>query len=122
MIKSEKGFTLVEVLISLLILGIISVGLMNGLSGATKDVHYADSREQAKNIAETQMEAIQNQPFSGSSYSPVACPAGFQVTITTTPVPGNADTNIQKIIVGVQYTNINTGQQNTYILEDFKTN
>lgn len=128
MIKSEKGFTLIEVLISLLILGIIAVGTTGGLTHAAKTAYYTNSRETAKNIAETQMEYVKNSPYSLVSYSPYtpSSPPDYWSRYTTAiavaAVPGNSDLNIQKITVTVSYTNIYNGTTVNTVLEDFKAN
>jgi prepilin-type N-terminal cleavage/methylation domain-containing protein len=128
MTRSEKGFTLLEVMISLLILGIIAAGLIGGLAQAAKTAYYTNSREQAKNIAESQMEYVKNRPYSLTSYAPYTPSSPpdywsrYTSTISVSAVPGNSDFNIQKITVTVSYTNINTGETINTVLEDFKAN
>jgi prepilin-type N-terminal cleavage/methylation domain-containing protein len=128
-IKKEKqnGLTLIEVLISLAILGIIAAGIMLGLNSAVKGVAFTDSRETAKNIAETQMEYIKASKYSTSYslYTPSPLPAywnDYVTTISVTRVPGNPDLNIQMVTANVTYTDIYSGGQAEVILEDFKVN
>jgi prepilin-type N-terminal cleavage/methylation domain-containing protein len=123
MLKSQKGFTLIEVLISIAILGIITIGIMNGLTGIMRSVHYTDSREQAKNIAETQIEAVKNQPYNTTAYTKITCPSGYRIDdIIPISVPGNPDRNVQQVTITVRYTNIFSGQEIPYSLTDFKVN
>jgi prepilin-type N-terminal cleavage/methylation domain-containing protein len=128
MMKNEKGFTLLEVLISLLILGIISVGTLGGLTQAARTNYYTNTRETAKNIAETEMEYVKNNPYSLTVYpiyTPSPKPAYWDRYTIQTPlvesVPGG-DPNIQKITVTVSYTNIYTGNQDQTVLTDYKAN
>jgi prepilin-type N-terminal cleavage/methylation domain-containing protein len=125
MLKSQKGFTLIEVLISLAILGIIAIGCMRGLTAANKAVYYTESRETAKNVAESQMEFVKLSKFSSSytPYTPATPPAywsRYATTITVAPVPGNANQNIQKVTVTISYTDIYTEAPVQFVLEDFK--
>jgi type II secretion system protein I len=127
MLKSQKGFTLIEVLISIAILGIIAVGCMRGITGANNAIHYTESRETAKNVAESQMEFVKLSKFSSSyvPYTPANPPAywsRYATTITIAQVPGNANQNIQKVTVTVSYTDIYTGAPAQTVLEDFKVN
>jgi prepilin-type N-terminal cleavage/methylation domain-containing protein len=126
--KSEKGFTLIEVMIALLILGIIVIGTTGGLTQAAKTAYYTNCREQAKNVAETQMEYVRNSPYSLTSYTPYTPPSppsywgNYISTISISAVPGNSDLNIQKITVTVGYTNVYTGAAVNTVLEDYKAN
>lgn len=61
--KSQKGFTLVEVLVAVALLSIIGVGLVSALGGATKVLLKADTRETARDLAQAQMESVQNQAY-----------------------------------------------------------
>lgn len=102
--KNEKGFSLIEVLIAIAVLGIIVVGFLGALGTGTKSAGITDERATAKNLAESQMEYVKNQPFNESSYAPAPLTgeySGYLVTIDPPePVPGrNGD--IQKITINV---------------------
>jgi prepilin-type N-terminal cleavage/methylation domain-containing protein len=125
---NENGFTLVEVVIAIMLLGIVVAGLFTGLASASKVLLHTDSRETAKNLAETQLELVKGQifvPGSGSAvYTPAATPTGFTVTINVIDGANNTvfgpnltqtrDGNLQKIIVTV------TGPGVVYNLEGYK--
>jgi prepilin-type N-terminal cleavage/methylation domain-containing protein len=124
--RDEKGFTLVEVVISIMLLGLISAALATGLSTSSKVLLHTDIRETAKNLAETQMEYIKLFPFA-SAYdttnppvdlpAPPVIPSGYSVeiqvdnglnqsvfgstTLTDGTVVSNRDSNIQKITVTI---------------------
>ncbi len=63
MIKNERGFSLVEVLIALLILGIIGAAFLSGLATASKALVTADERATAESLARSQMEYVKNQDY-----------------------------------------------------------
>ncbi len=112
--KNEKGFSLIEVLISIVLLAVVGTAFLNALVGSSKAMFTADKMATAKNLAETQMEYVKQQQFS-STYTPDAIPAeygGYAAEITAQPT---RDGNIQKVSVLVKFNN--TG---VFTLEDYK--
>jgi prepilin-type N-terminal cleavage/methylation domain-containing protein len=106
-LKDEKGFSLIEVVIAIALLGIIGVAFLGGLSTASRVLFIADERETAKNLAESQMEYAKGLPWSTSSYTP-ATPlpseyAGYTVEIYGDTITSRDDGNIQKIRVIVSH-------------------
>ena len=61
--KNEKAFTLIEVLVSLALLGIIAIALCTGLIMANKAVIVSDERATAESLARSQMESVKNQGY-----------------------------------------------------------
>ena len=76
--KDQSGFTLVEVLVSIALLGVLVAGLALGLSTTLNVLLRNDVRETAKNLAETQMEFVKKQAFSPGSGTSV---------YTSAPIP-----------------------------------
>jgi prepilin-type N-terminal cleavage/methylation domain-containing protein len=120
----ESGFSLIEVLISLALLGLVAGGLLGGLSVASRGVSLADARETAKNLAEYQIEYIRGQGFISSrtdQSDPYQVPsplpseyAGYQASIL---VAGLYDDNSQKITVTVsRYSQV------LFSLESYRVN
>lgn len=112
--KSEKGFSLLEVLISIVLLAVVGTAFLNALVGSSKAMFTADKMATAKNLAETQMEYVKQQQFAGS-YSSDAVPAeygGYSVVITAQPL---RDNNIQKVSILVKFNNTDV-----FTLEDYK--
>ena len=117
-IKGEKGFSFIEVVIALAVLGIIAVGFLSGLATASKGLLTTDERETAKNLGEAQMEYVKNQLYQASyskSTEILNEYEGYDVGIDTTALE---DGNIQRITVTVAH------QPNPEVitLEDYKVN
>jgi len=131
LMKKEKGFTLIEVLVALLILAIIGTGLLMALTIASKAIIIADERTTAESLARSQMEHVKNQDYStinvdwdytvtdsGPSSSdppdwwvsapPPSVPDGYNANVSATPLPdpenpGSDLVGIQKITVTVSH-------------------
>ena len=64
LMKNEKGFSLIEVMIAIALLGIIGVAILGGLATASKAMFVADERATAESLARSQMEYVKNQSYS----------------------------------------------------------
>jgi len=62
-LRGQRGFTLIEILIALALLGIIAVAFLNGLSTASKGVMVSQERVAAESLAKSQMEDIKVQDY-----------------------------------------------------------
>ena len=124
MMKGEKGFSLVEVMIAVLLLGIVSVALLSAVGTATKAVFVADGQASGESLARSEMEYVKSQGYSTAPWS-YELPSGTSptgqlpawwdeedpptlsedyvnhiVTVSTSPLYAN-DNGIQKITVVV---------------------
>jgi len=61
--KSEKGISLIEVLVALALLGIIAVGFLMAVNTTAKAVFITDERATAESIARSQLESIRQQEY-----------------------------------------------------------
>jgi prepilin-type N-terminal cleavage/methylation domain-containing protein len=112
--KNEKGYSLIEVLISIVLLGIIVTAFLSALISSSNAMVTADKLATAKNVAESQMEFVKKQQYA-LTYSPAPIPAeyeGYSAAITTQTM---RDSNIEKISVLVKYHNLDV-----ITLEDYK--
>ena len=80
--KSEKGFSLIEVLVALALLGIIAAGFLLAVSTATKAVLIAGERTTAESMARSQMEYVKEQEYMPAEIGSVA--TYFEIDISET--------------------------------------
>jgi prepilin-type N-terminal cleavage/methylation domain-containing protein len=59
----SRGFTLIEVVVAVALLGIIGVTVLSGLSTAAASLILADRRATAESLARSQMEYVKNQDY-----------------------------------------------------------
>jgi len=60
---SSRGFTLVEVLITIALIGAIGVAFFSFMSAATSALIHADERTIAESLARSQLEFVKNQGY-----------------------------------------------------------
>jgi len=61
--KSEKGFTLIDTLVALGLMGIIAVGLLSGLATTFRAGGISQERVAAESLAKSQWESIRTQDY-----------------------------------------------------------
>jgi len=66
--KKERGFTLIEVIIAVALLGIIAIAFLGGLATASRAIFIADERATAESLARTEMEYVKNCDYE--TYDP----------------------------------------------------
>ena len=133
--KSEKGFTLIMVLVAIAILGLIAVIFAGGISTGAKGVFVSDERATAESLARSQMESIKNQSYiyysddPHDTYEIISTPDGYSIDLdvvpfdpdTATPYSESSgvfdgDDGIQKITVTVDHND----KEAVFTLEDYK--
>ncbi len=67
--RSEKGFTLLEVIMGMAILTTVGVAIILSLALACRVLMITDNHETARDLAEAQMEYIQKQLYSPGNSS-----------------------------------------------------
>ena len=101
--RNEKGFSLIEVLVSLAIMSIVGVGLLSALNTSTRTAVVSDRIDTTRVLAQSQLEYVKEQPYL-SSYEPYDSSTeypGYSVVITPADaVQRNA--LLQKITVTVK--------------------
>ena len=97
-LKNQCGFSLIEVLVGMAIIGLTATVFLLALQTATKATMQSDVRTTARSLAVSQMDTIKaagyiSAPSGGvANYSPTSPPAGFQVYTlnrTNSQVSGN---------------------------------
>ena len=133
--KGEKGFTLIEVVMALVVLGIVAAGFLGALATGSKSISIADERATAESLARTQMEDVRNQDYidysevSHTPYSNISTPAGYSVVLSAFPFDPNTglpygesggvftqDDGIQSITVVVKHHG-----EDVFSLEGYRT-
>jgi type II secretory pathway pseudopilin PulG len=101
--KLEKGGALLETIVSLALLGIISVLFLTSLANSSTARVTADERVSAKILAETLMDNIKKQCFH-STYT-FTVPDEFNGYSAHLTVTGMANGNIQKLTIVIEHFN-----------------
>jgi len=119
LMKSEKGFSLIEVMIAIAILGIIGVVFLGALATASKAMFVTDERATAESLARSQMEYVKNQPYL-TSYDPSIpdeyTDAGYSATINADEL----EVSLQKITVNIYHHDDAHANPPVIILEGYK--
>ncbi len=132
--KNQKGTTLVEVLVAVVLLGICGTGFLWGMTNVTRTTPVVDDRSTALSVAESQMEFIRNQPYSepiangGEGYQTLSAekiPKGYFIdTPMAFPLDadwsGGPDQFIQKLEVRVWVPQAGGGQDIVVTLEEYR--
>jgi type II secretory pathway pseudopilin PulG len=99
---NEHGFSLIEVLLAAFIISTVGVGLLAGLTLASKVVIATDQHETARDLAVAEMEYIKSLSYNSSHYDSNASliPSGSGLTVNVVNPPESVgDSNLQKITV-----------------------
>jgi hypothetical protein len=118
MISTERGAGLTESLISVAIAAIAITAILSALSTGSMAVQRSDKNVTAENIARSQMELIQGEPFypfgTYGILDPI--PDGYSVAVEVSTVEDRPMMEIQKVTVTVNY------DEKDLILESVKVN
>ena len=112
--RGERGFSLIETVIALGVLGVIGVAFLDALTTSTRATGSLGDGVQAEALIRSNLEAIKECPYADTydsclSVDPITVPFQFDVVIVidcsdnggfdwTAPCPGET---LQRITVGV---------------------
>lgn len=86
--KSEKGFSLIEVMIALALLGIVGVAFLGALGTGSRVIFIADKRATAESLARTEMEYVRNQDYiTALDYDPGVSGSGEAIYEKIAEIP-----------------------------------
>lgn len=122
---SSRGFTLIEVIIAVALLGGIALTLVSALSTASLALIITDKQTTAESLTRSQLEFIKNQPYDDINNPPQyttlsEIPNGYDIVITAERLDPNEDgtdndDDIQKITIIVEYDD-----EEVITVEDYK--
>ena len=110
---NSRGFTMIEVVIAIALIGLIGVAVLSALSTASMALIIADERATAESLARSQMEYVKNSPYDNVNDPPEyfpdlgAVPDGYDIDIEAVRLDPEGDgtedddDGIQKITVTV---------------------
>ena len=110
--KNQEGFSMLEVLLALALIGIVVAGILSALSTSSRATITNDVQTTAQNLAEGQIEYVRNQVYNTNDppeYQILAgMPAGYTVNCTVAWVDpegdgSDDDDGLQKITVTVDF-------------------
>jgi len=130
---SSSGFSLIEVMIALAILGLVAVAFLSGLSTSLKAVFISDERSTAQTLAQGQMEYVKSQDYDESTEPPQyvenvdLTPSGYTVDISAERLNPEGDgtdddDGLQKITITVYHSEVVDEDEKVFTLEDYKVN
>jgi Tfp pilus assembly protein PilV len=98
--KGERGASLVEVVVALLLLGLIGLPFLSALATTSNARLIADEHAAARILAESYMEDIRQQEYAFSYDTPSVTEDGYSTQIN---VDNMRNDNIQKITITVRH-------------------
>jgi prepilin-type N-terminal cleavage/methylation domain-containing protein len=61
--KKEKGYSLIEVVLALALLGIVAIAFLSAMATGSRAIFIADEQATAESLARTQMEYVRGQEY-----------------------------------------------------------
>ncbi|MDP2919574.1 MAG: type II secretion system protein [Dehalococcoidia bacterium] len=82
---SQRGMTLLEIVVALALMGLVIPLVLGGLSAITTNTDHVYDRSVMLELAQTQLEYIESQPYSESAagYTLVITPSGYTIQVQT---------------------------------------
>ena len=110
---NQQGFSLIEVLVSLALLGTIVAGILGALASSSVATHIDDERTTAQALAQSQIEYVWDQSYDSVRDPPqyevlTDLPQGYTITCTASRLDPEGDglgddDGLQKITVTVSH-------------------
>jgi prepilin-type N-terminal cleavage/methylation domain-containing protein len=131
--STQRGFTFIEVLVALAILGIIAAAFMFALASSSRSASLSDERTSAESLARTELEYVKNSVYDVAPWQyqlppaqppwnpdpPHTLPAdysGYSVNVSASLVHATDD-GLQLITVVVSH-----GTKTVFTLTGYKVN
>jgi type IV pilus modification protein PilV len=111
LVKSQNGFTLLEVLVAIVILTIGLLGTAGLTTGVIRGNHYSKNITSATAAAQTQLESIKSSGYANATTanfpSDAVSMGGMTLTRTTTVTDSSPAANMKTVSVTVSWTESN---------------
>ena len=111
LVKSQYGFTLLEVLVAIVILTIGLLGTAGLTTGVIRGNHYSKNITSATATAQTQLESIKSSGYANATTtnfpSDTVTMGGMTFTRTTTVTNSSPAANMKTVSVTVSWTESN---------------
>ncbi len=100
-LREQKGDTLIENLVAIVLLAIVSAAIFASIQTAIKTFGQMNTKEVSKDIAASEMDYIFSQPYANNYtvFNPNSGPAGTTITVPTGSGWNDSDT-ISSVTVG----------------------
>lgn len=95
--RSSKGFSLIEVIVALAIIGIIGVSLLGVFTMGIRVIVEARDRNEASFEAQSQIEADLNTEYTGSSTLTITLPDSTTIEASGIEIPQSATVNGKQV-------------------------
>ena len=111
LVKSQNGFTLLEVLVAIVILTIGLLGTAGLTTGVIRGNHYSKNITSATAAAQTQLESIKSSGYANATTTnfpgDTVTMGGMTFTRTTTVTNSSPAANMKTVSVTVSWTESN---------------
>ncbi|MDP2718989.1 MAG: type II secretion system protein [Dehalococcoidia bacterium] len=107
-LRGQKGSTLLEVVLSLGLFGMIGGSFMSGITSSIDRSSIVQERFTAENVASSEIVFLKSLAYDSSSYYPVygSIPQGYEINIDVVDIsPLDYPNTLQKIVVSVYRDN-----------------
>jgi len=121
---SKKGFTLIELMVAIAILGIAAIGIFQAFTTSFQAMADAKDRTIATNIAQKKLEEVKNSVKVAYPYYSIETQEVNDKTFTVIVVTNSQEDNLEQVYVTVSWTNRQGNEKNVQLetlVYDLKT-
>ena len=113
--KGQEGFSLIEVLVGVAILGVVGVAFLSALSSGYLALVLADENTMAEALTRTEFEDIRSIPFDADAVGYSDAKLGYDIDVSVVDVADSGSPSpIQKWTVSVSHSGSEVLTTSTY--------